>query len=555
LKFCTKPEDLRAIPCDDEYEYVEGQFNGGGNIKTVGSVLSTDACAALCNDDTACKSYEYSVMARSCQMNWATDINNNVSAAGYHFCKKESENVKKVCLGEYVMMPGQVSGGGQMDTTTLDTVDACRDKCDEDEACNSYEYSMTYNRCERNYRPMPNHEGHWYDMKFCAKPDSKQKEPCLKGYKYFPGQLNGAQFLTVTKNSAEECVDACNEDARCNSYEFSLKYKRCELNSWDNPNHPNEWYDMKFCQKPMKQRLAPCAKEYTHLRGQISGNGQIMTHSNNVEIQTTEECAEACDDDHGCNSYEFSVLHKQCHMNYDAEPNKEENYIDFTFCQKGADDMYQVCQKGYEQMPGQLSGYQYLTLTVELPEECAGLCDDDDECYSYEFSHKYNRCELNWRPEPSHNDTYWYDMKFCSKPEDRRADICTGDYTFVLGQVSGSQYITRTTITLAECGKLCDDDKRCNSYEYSQKYDRCELNYHVEPTATTEWYDMKMCVKSEEERLLIVLVHTSSRMVRLQQLRFQSQATFWAVKHARPCATRIMAASLTNTVSWPSSAN
>jgi hypothetical protein len=282
LKFCQKPEEIRALPCDDEYEYVEGQFNGGGNIKTVGSVITTDACAALCNDDTACKSYEYSVMARACQLNWAADINNNISAAGYHFCKKDAENVVEVCKGDYVLMPGQLNGGGQIDTTTQDTVDKCKDLCDDDKACNSYEYSMNYNRCERNYRPTPNHDGHWYDMKFCAKPDSKQEAPCTKGYKYYEGQLGGHQFATVTKNSVDECAHACDEDARCNSYEFSLKYKRCELNYWSEPNNPSEWYDMKFCQRPWKDRPVPCAEHYTHLRGQIAGNGQIYTHANNV---------------------------------------------------------------------------------------------------------------------------------------------------------------------------------------------------------------------------------------------------------------------------------
>jgi hypothetical protein len=97
-------------------------------------------------------------------LNWAADINNNNSAAGYSFCKKAAEDVKEVCLGDYVLMPGQVNGGGQIDTTTQDTVEKCKELCDDDKSCNSYEYSMNYNRCERNYRPIPNHDGHWYDM-------------------------------------------------------------------------------------------------------------------------------------------------------------------------------------------------------------------------------------------------------------------------------------------------------------------------------------------------------------------------------------------------------
>lgn len=509
LKFCQKPEELRPENCSEDYEFDVGQFNGGGNIKTVGAVFSTDDCAKLCDDETACKSYEHSVNARSCQLNWAADKNNNNSATGYHFCKKASSDVAKVCKGDYVMMPGQVSGAGQISTTTgvlVDTVEKCKELCDDNKNCNSYEYSMHYNRCELNYRPVPNHEGHYYDMKFCAKPDSKQEEPCTKGYKYLVGQLSGHQIVTITgsttiaMHSKEECAAKCDEDSRCNSYEFSVKYNRCELNYWTETNSPTEWYDMKFCQRPWTDRPEPCAKEYTHLRGSMTGTGQVHNHQNNVEIQSTEECAEACDDDHGCNSYEFSLHHKKCEMNYDAEPNKNETYMDFAFCQKGVDERYQVCQEGYEERPGQLAGRQYLTLTTVLrPEHCAQLCDDDEYCNSYEFSHKYNRCELNWRPEPS-VPTYYYDMKFCSKPEDSRKNICENGYQFALGQVSGSQFLTRTGITLKACAGLCDSDLRCNSYEYSVKYVRCELNYHDEPTHDTEWYDMKTCIKPKDKQ-------------------------------------------------------
>merc|ERR1719460_817016 len=122
--------------------------------------------------------------------------------------------------------------------------DACAKRCDDDKLCNSYEYSHVYNRCELNWRPKPNSLTVWYDMKFCSKPTGRREKFCDDDYTYIVGQLNGQQFLTLTKYSMKECAKECDKDPRCRSYEFSVKYNRCELNNIPKPNHPGEWYDM-----------------------------------------------------------------------------------------------------------------------------------------------------------------------------------------------------------------------------------------------------------------------------------------------------------------------
>jgi hypothetical protein len=111
---------------------------------------------------------------------------------------------------------------------------------------------------------------------------------------------------------------------------------------------------------------------------------------------------------------------------------------------------------------------------------------------------------MNYRGEPN-NGAHWYDMHLCSKPNRRRADECpqgkTDGYDYKLGQLSGLQYLTKTSVTsLADCAAECEKDPRCNSFEYSQTHDRCELNNADIPNAETEWYDMKFCQKPEARR-------------------------------------------------------
>jgi hypothetical protein len=253
MKFCQKAEEDREAPCSEDYVEVEGYINGK-NVRAVGAVENTHACSKLCDDETACKSYEYSIMAKRCELNWAhnqtTPAEKTGVQAGYHLCVKDESDREKACQNGYELMEGQMAGG-QYKTLTFEKPEDCAKECDKEDKCNSYEFSFTYNRCEINYVPEPNNPSHWYDMRFCAKPKSKRSAFCPGDYKFIVGQRNGQQYSTLSGiTSLQACAQSCDSDARCNSFEYSVVYKRCELNWYDIPNHPHYWYDNKFCQKP-----------------------------------------------------------------------------------------------------------------------------------------------------------------------------------------------------------------------------------------------------------------------------------------------------------------
>jgi hypothetical protein len=182
--------------------------------------------------------------------------------------------------------------------------------------CNSYEYSHVYNRCELNWQPKPNSATRWYDLKFCMKSAGKREKFCDDDYTHFDGQLNGQQYKTVTLSAMKDCAKMCNAEPRCNSYEFSAKYSRCELNHPLEPNHPGYWYDLKFCQKPEELRPENCSEDYEYDVGQFNGGGTVKTVGN---IGSTEECAQLCDDETACKSYEHSVNALQCQLNWAKE--------------------------------------------------------------------------------------------------------------------------------------------------------------------------------------------------------------------------------------------
>jgi hypothetical protein len=335
-------------------------------------------------------------------------------------------------------------------------------------------------------------------MKFCSKPVDKRVGICENGYNFSLGQVSGSQYLTRTSITLKECADLCDADDRCNSYEYSHKYVRCELNYHEEMTHDTEWNDMKLCLKPEGKKAPPCAGDYEFKPGQIPP-GQIQITGN---IIGSKECAAMCDEKDGCKSYEYSYPAKQCQLNWDAEPSLETPQAGlFKFCTKHADQQVSVCEEGYVSFPGQNSQAQILTKTAfkEGPAGCRQLCDDDEACFAYEFSYKYERCELNWRTEPN-TASRWYDLQFCQKSKAKWPTVCAEGYEFMEGQTT-SQYEVKTTIHGTQaCADFCSREQRCLSYEYSPKHLRCELNTVSEANIpTSNWYDMKFCKKLEAE--------------------------------------------------------
>ena len=73
-----------------------------------------------------------------------------------------------------------------------------------------------------------------------------------------------------------------------------------------------------------------CSKGYVLVPGDIPGWGQIQGR-----IKTDAKgCAELCNDNKDCCSYEYSPRKKRCNLNRDCKPTRKK-FKDFNFCAKG----------------------------------------------------------------------------------------------------------------------------------------------------------------------------------------------------------------------------
>ena len=64
------------------------------------------ACAKLCEDETARKLCDYSIMAKHCELNWELKPTVIVQA-GYHYCVKAADDFDKACKNDSFSVDGR----------------------------------------------------------------------------------------------------------------------------------------------------------------------------------------------------------------------------------------------------------------------------------------------------------------------------------------------------------------------------------------------------------------------------------------------------------------
>merc|ERR1711915_347003 len=150
-----------------------------------------------------------------------------------------------------------------------------------------------------------------------------------------------------------------------------------------------------------------CHVGYKSLDGDIRGIG-MLGHFR----ASNEDCANSCNRNLGCCSYEHSEEKGKCNLNIECRPNARK-WRDQSFC--AADPK---CQDGFKLTPGDIRGIGNLGHLITTYKVCADLCSCNHQCCSYEYSQEKGKCNLNKGCYP--NRPQWRDQIFCAKRRDPR---------------------------------------------------------------------------------------------------------------------------------------
>merc|ERR1711879_302266 len=132
----------------------------------------------------------------------------------------------------------------------------------------------------------------------------------------------------VTVNNVDECAARCHGMAGCAAFHFNNR-RECFLKGLPQEIvRSDSKYGTKLC---IKNDI--CAKGYMYMPGDVPGSGsnQFVATSG---IDSANKCAEYCDKEKNCGSYEFSPSELKCNVNTENEPTSKKIYKDYQFCSK-----------------------------------------------------------------------------------------------------------------------------------------------------------------------------------------------------------------------------
>jgi len=284
------------------------------------------------------------------------------------------------------------------------------------------------------------------------KPEPPKEQKCgnVPGYKLKPGNVWGQGVLgdgtIVHKDTAADCAEFCENTLKCLSFEYNPEDKICNLNKVCEPEvligkgFPGFDFCAKDCPSDWEAPAEPkveCPDGYSLKPGNIWGQGIFGNHET-ITKDSIDGCAKLCEEQEGyCQSFEYSPEEKMCNLNTKCQP-EVGPFKDYLFCAKDcpADAPKEEtrvihCPAGTDYLlhagnvPGVGKFGDGTAIFKESIEECMSLCDQTEDCLSFEFSPEERNCNLNKACKPS--APAFSDYLFCAKP-------CPGSAAFTKSQ-------------------------------------------------------------------------------------------------------------------------
>jgi len=236
-------------------------------------------------------------------------------------CARHMENLEVACVHHKRDCPRK----------RIFDFETCSRHCNRNEKCESFIHDNSNNLCFLKKRTTQSglvKAPESYDAVLCAKERRFRvgEYTCQKGKKTADRCLG---TCPVTVNNVDECAGRCHGMAGCAAFHFNNR-RECYLKGLPQEIIPSDSkFGTKLC---IKNDI--CQTGYMYMPGDVPGSGSNQFIAGIGEIDSAKKCAEYCDKEDGCGSYEFSPSELKCNINTENEPTSTKIYKDYQFCSK-----------------------------------------------------------------------------------------------------------------------------------------------------------------------------------------------------------------------------
>jgi hypothetical protein len=272
--------------------------------------MSTTANGTMCDQggDQKCYKFDNNI------------ANEDIFLMGDYTCARHMENLEVACVHHKRDCPRK----------RIFDFETCARHCNRIDACESFIHDNSNNLCFLKKRTTQSglvQAPTSYDAVLCAKERRFRvgEYTCQKGRKTADRCIG---TCPVTVNNVDECAARCHGMAGCAAFHFNNR-RECFLKGLPQEIvQSDSKYGTKLC---IKNDI--CAKGYMYMPGDVPGSGSSQFVAT-AGIDSADKCAEYCDKEKNCGSYEFSPSELKCNVNTENEPTSKKIYKDYQFCSK-----------------------------------------------------------------------------------------------------------------------------------------------------------------------------------------------------------------------------
>jgi len=277
----------------------------------------------------------------------------------------------------------------------------CAELCDYRDDCVAFEYGVNYGGsgkyksrdCQlQSSNDHSSCSGEHHNLDLYVKPNT--------GYeKHTKRCVYGNNIIRYADKSVSECAALCNANDDCVAFEYGVNYhgtsgdykaRDCQLqSSAKDDGCSGESYNLDLYIKP--------DLDYEHLAKKcVYGNNIILYHDKSVT-----ECAALCDGNDECEAFEYGVSYGGNSGDYEPRDCQLQSSANYGSCSGSSYnlDLYIKPNLGYDHMvEGCVGGHNIVLYHEKSVQECAKLCEQNDDCMAFEYGMNYGGKSGNYRP-------------------------------------------------------------------------------------------------------------------------------------------------------------
>lgn len=486
------------------------------NAQTLLETTATNAemCKKLCADNKSCQSYTYDTKTNKCCLKKEIGDIRITGEQNKIVGLKDKGTIDASELNIYTNMPYlkyDNSSNWKVDPYISHYgigLDDCKDACDKDGNCKSFDYDIGQKRCMLKDKVAPykinNREGHVLGIKNVGEVPMPEKDHSFKRFNRSDNKiLPYKRYFQI--DNCDKCESLCNGDPECKSYVHNKTLGACYLKSSVSPYNVGNRSEAITLGIKKDNGSFPMPEASQDINWNFRFHSKTCDdeapYSSLSDVSNINSCINTCNSDAKCQSISYNQYKRSCDLRSRVGKYKP-NSCEDTYAIKMDGTVIPHPNYEYKMFNNtDMNVAPYITGNGTMS-QCREMCDKDPKCKAYSYSN--GKCALyshigkyaigSGNGTLAIKDTGEYTTPSTTSPIELAkqyknksntlppvtAESPTGFFNVYIDTDNNDiGFYREISGTLEECERKCFADNKCMSYTYDPLTKICRLKSKI----------------------------------------------------------------------------